>query len=443
MTDLPQGWLRTSLGEIGKWSSGGTPSRRNAAFFGKGIPWVKSGDLTDGPIKQTEEELTELGLNKSAAKLMPPGTISIALYGATIGKLGILTFQAATNQACANVVPDTRLIDPRYLFFYLMSERETFVDKGQGGAQPNISQQIVKAHDLLLAPLNEQRRIVMKLDELLNRVNSAQERLATIPHLLKRFRQSVLAAACSGALTTDWRVERRVTEPATTFLKRFDEQRKRQIIADNKKPNYLNYSLADCENVESLPSTWIRVPVGFLCDCIVPGRDKPRSFTGSIPWITLPDITSQEIRHSSTGLMLTELEIQEVNARIIPENAVVMSCVGRFGIAAIVKKPVVVNQQLHGFLQSDAILPEYLLYSIKAATQYMQGLATSTTIAYLNKNNCNSLPINLPPVVEQQEIVRSVEALFKTADALEARYVKAKAHVDKLTRSILAKAFRG
>ena len=86
MSDIPQGWTRTSLSEIGKWSSGGTPSRANSAYFGKGIPWVKSGDLPDGAITRTEEEITELGLNNSSAKVLPVGTICLALYGATIGK---------------------------------------------------------------------------------------------------------------------------------------------------------------------------------------------------------------------------------------------------------------------------------------------------------------------------------------------------------------------
>src|SRR5215831_262268 len=130
MTELPQGWTSSTLDNIGKWCSGGTPSRRVESYFGKGIPWIKSGDLPDGSILKTDEQITTAGLENSSAKLLPAGTISMALYGATIGKLGILTFPAATNQACANVIPLADLIDPKYLFFYLRSERETLIEKG-------------------------------------------------------------------------------------------------------------------------------------------------------------------------------------------------------------------------------------------------------------------------------------------------------------------------
>src|SRR5437773_1556644 len=105
---LPSGWRKASLKDVGAWRTGGTPPRNNPKFFGKGIPWIKSGDLPDGPVESTEEEITGEGIENSSAKIMPAGTISMALYGATIGKLGFLTFPAATNQACANVVPDKR-----------------------------------------------------------------------------------------------------------------------------------------------------------------------------------------------------------------------------------------------------------------------------------------------------------------------------------------------
>lgn len=220
MSEIREGWVNVKLGNVGIWCSGGTPSRRNPDYFGQGIPWIKSGDLPDGLILNTEEQITKSGLNNSSAKLLPTGTISIALYGATIGKLGVMTFPAATNQACANVVAHSMLIEPRFLFFYLLSERKTLIEKGQGGAQPNISQEIVKSHPIPLPPLNEQRRIVAKLEKLLSRVDAAQARLATVPRIIKRFRQSVLAAACSGKLTADWRGQHLNTETSAVYLKR-------------------------------------------------------------------------------------------------------------------------------------------------------------------------------------------------------------------------------
>lgn len=129
-----KGWIRTSLVEIGQWCSGGTPSRKIKDYYGGSIPWIKSGDLKDGLINKTEESITQKGLEKSSAKILPPGTLSIAMYGATIGKLGIFNFPAASNQACANVIPDERIINTKYLFYYLFSEREELIKKAIGGA---------------------------------------------------------------------------------------------------------------------------------------------------------------------------------------------------------------------------------------------------------------------------------------------------------------------
>ena len=159
MSDLPQGWDSCSLGELGYWSSGGTPSRRNPDYFGGRIYWIKSGDLPDGPILYTDETITALGLQNSAAKLLPINTICIALYGATIGKLGITTFEAATNQAVANLVADQTLVHTKYVFYFLKSARQHFVELGQGGAQPNISQQIVRESIIPIAPIKEQQQI--------------------------------------------------------------------------------------------------------------------------------------------------------------------------------------------------------------------------------------------------------------------------------------------
>ncbi len=207
MSDLPNGWDLCSLGELGVWSSGGTPSRTNKDFFGGSIRWIKSGDLPDGPILRTDESITEAALEQSAAKLLPVNTICIALYGATIGKLGITTFPAATNQAVANLILNSDLINVRYVFYFLKSARSYLVGLGQGGAQPNISQQIVRETKIRVAPFKEQKRIAEKLDSLLSRVDSCRERLDRVPAILRRFRQSVLAAAASGKLTEQWRAE--------------------------------------------------------------------------------------------------------------------------------------------------------------------------------------------------------------------------------------------
>ncbi|MFA5146960.1 MAG: restriction endonuclease subunit S [Candidatus Omnitrophota bacterium] len=198
--DLPEGWTETVLGEIGKWCSGGTPSRRNTEYFGQGVPWVKSGDLLDGPIIRTDEQITELGLQSSSAKLMPTGTISMALYGATIGKLGIMTFPAATNQACANVISNEHIIKPKYLFYYLFSERQRFIERGQGGAQPNISQEIVRSHPISLPSIDEQEEIVHRVEALFALADQLEVRYNKAKSQVDKLTQSILAKAFRGEL---------------------------------------------------------------------------------------------------------------------------------------------------------------------------------------------------------------------------------------------------
>jgi len=175
LIELPEGWELTTLGELGEWSSGGTPSRKKLEYYGGDIPWIKTGDLTDGIIEEIEETITQEGLTSSSAKIFPTGSLVVAMYGATIGKLGILKEDAATNQACgvlklASITEE--LIS--YLFYYLLRSREDLRMIGQGGAQPNISQSILKDYSCPLPPLNEQKRIVAKIEELRERSQKAR-----------------------------------------------------------------------------------------------------------------------------------------------------------------------------------------------------------------------------------------------------------------------------
>lgn len=152
-------WPLIPLGEICSTTSGGTPSRSHPEYFGGAIPWIKSGNLTDGEIVDCDETITEEALRNSSAKLFQSGTVLIAMYGATVGKLGMLGREAATNQAvCGISTPDE--LDRWFLFYFLLSQRRKLVDQSTGGAQPNISQKIVRELLVPVPSLPEQRRIV-------------------------------------------------------------------------------------------------------------------------------------------------------------------------------------------------------------------------------------------------------------------------------------------
>ena len=162
--DVPQGWCVTRLGEIGKWQSGATPSRLRKDYYGGNIPWLKTGDLNDGTITEIPEYITDIALQETSVKLNPAGSILIAMYGATIGKIGILSFPATTNQACCACI-DYK-IEQMYLFYFLLANRENFISMGGGGAQPNISKEKIVNTSFPLPPLAEQHRIVAKIEEL-------------------------------------------------------------------------------------------------------------------------------------------------------------------------------------------------------------------------------------------------------------------------------------
>ncbi len=159
-------WCRPAIADFCQTGSGGTPSRSSAAdYYGGHIPWVKSGELLDEPLASTEEFITEKGLQESSAKLVPPGAVLIAMYGATVGRTALLEIEATTNQAVCFLVPNKRLALSRYVWYALRASYAELLAKRVGGAQPNISQQIIKATQIPLPTLSEQSRIVELLDE--------------------------------------------------------------------------------------------------------------------------------------------------------------------------------------------------------------------------------------------------------------------------------------
>ena len=164
--EIPDTWKWVRLVEIGDWGSGATPSRTNTEYYGGDIPWLKTGDLTDGYIYDVPEYITRLALERTSVRLNPKGSILIAMYGATIGKLGILTKSMTTNQACCACIVFPSIYN-LYLFYFLLANRTTFIKKGEGGAQPNISKEKIVNTLIPLPTLAEQQRIVEKIEELL------------------------------------------------------------------------------------------------------------------------------------------------------------------------------------------------------------------------------------------------------------------------------------
>lgn len=193
---------RASLGSVTKVTSGGTPARDNACYWNGDIPWVKTGELLDGEIYKTEECITKAGLENSSAKLFPPDTVLVALYGQgqTRGRTGRLRISATTNQACCALLPKPSLFEARYLQFWLRSLYLELREDAQGGAQPNWSGAMIKALHMALPPLPEQRRIVAELDALQAEVDALKRLQAESAAELDALLPSILDVAFKGEL---------------------------------------------------------------------------------------------------------------------------------------------------------------------------------------------------------------------------------------------------
>lgn len=162
--EIPENWAWARMGQIGDWGAGSTPQRDNANYYNGNILWLKTGELNNGIVYDTEEKVTQKAFQDCSLRMNKIGDVLIAMYGATIGKLAIVGKELTTNQACCGCTP--YLIYNWYLFYVLMASRDSFIKKGKGGAQPNISRVKLIEHLIPLPPLKEQHRIVAQIEKL-------------------------------------------------------------------------------------------------------------------------------------------------------------------------------------------------------------------------------------------------------------------------------------
>jgi len=408
--ELPVGWEIITLSEAATWGSGGTPSRKNPEYYGGTIPWVKTGELGPRILSKTEETISELGLVHSSAKIFPAGCIAVAMYGATIGKASILGIAAATNQACAVAVADPLALRTGFLFHYLCSQRDEFANAGKGGAQPNISQSLIKDWPFPLAPLNEQRRIAAKLDTTLAAVDACRQRLDGVAVILKRFRQAVLAAATSGELTREWREEQGAPEWEL-------------LLASEV-----------CNKVQSGGTP----KAGFINEPGVPFLKVYNLVDQSVDFDYRPQYVDPEVHLGPLA-----------KSRAMPGD-VLMNIVGpplgKVAILPDAHDEWNINQAICLFRPSSRITTEWLYHLLCEGANIRQiQLETKGSAGQINISltQCRQFEFSVPSIEEQHEISRRVESLFTLANQLETRLTAARKIVDRLTPALLAKAFRG
>ena len=227
MPETPEGWQIALLGQIAQIVGGGTPKTSNSSNFSEGeYPWITPADLSgfnEMYISRGRRSLSKQGLKTSSALLMPKGTVLMSSR-APIGYLAIAANELCTNQGFKSFICSTG-VTPEHVFFWLKLITPFLENMGSGSTFLEISGSRARKIPILLAPTSEQKRIITKVEELLARVNTAKERLNKVPKILKRFRQAVLAAACSGRLTEDWREQHLDFEPVSNLLARIFQDR--------------------------------------------------------------------------------------------------------------------------------------------------------------------------------------------------------------------------
>lgn len=401
------------LQEFGTWGSGGTPSKGNGAYYQGDVPWAVIGDLNDGLLTETANKISEAGLANSSAKLIPAETLLIAMYG-SIGKLAITGIECCTNQAIAFCKIEDSIADKKYLFYALRWARPELVKLGQGASQQNISQTILKSFKVPLSPRAEQTRIAAKLDELLAQVDTLKARIDGIPALLKRFRQSVLAAAVSGRLTEEWR-------------------------AGNSNPGWSEIKLEDL--LAGAKDGICRGPFGSSIkkEYFVPEGYKVYE-------------QKNAIRDNSLigEYFVDEKKYKELERFSVRSGDFIVSCAGTLGRISLLPSNApagLINQALIRIrTNKKLVLDEYFLLLFKSPSfqeKLVVGARGGAMQNLASTKEIKALEINCPTIFEQAEIVRRVEQLFAFADQLEARVKAAQVRIDRLTQSILAKAFRG
>lgn len=340
MSELPEGWVATTLGDLGRWSSGGTPSKRKPEYYGGDIPWVRTGDLRDNEIHDVEGRISPKGLANSSAKEFPSGTLLVAMYGATIGRTGMLRIPATTNQACAALLPDPVTEDMMpFLWWFFRHKVEDFRAVGQGGAQPNISQTVIKASAIDLPPLPEQRRIVAKLDRLSARSAAARDHLARTTKLAARAKQAILARAFQGGLVNSSSITGARVPSRDELIRLRDERRLVEGLRKKGKNRSVPISSAVLPDV---PDTWQWLTFDDCAWDMTVGHVGPmkdRYVGDGIPFLRSLNVKPNAISTRDIRYIDADFDEELRKSRLLPGDLVVVRT-GEPGVAAVIDEDV-------------------------------------------------------------------------------------------------------
>ena len=407
--EVPSSWVWTTLGEIGNWQSGATPSRLRKDYYGGNIPWLKTGDLNDGYISDIPEYITETALKETSVKLNPKDSVLIAMYGATIGKVGILSFPATTNQACCACTD--YLVKKMYLFYFLLANREKFIAMGGGGAQPNISKEKIVSTLIPLPPKQEQSRIVEGIEHWLSLVDCIEKNKDNLQRTIKEAKSKVLDLAIHGKLVPQDPTD----EPAAELLKRINPNA--EITSDNghyqKLPDgWCITSISEmCENINGL---WKGKKEPFVKVGVIRNANFTKDFKLDYSKIEYIDVEERAFkkRHLLNGDLIVEKsggsDNNPVGRAILYEGKDAIFSFSNFTMVL----------RIH---YKDVLSYKYLYYYIMSKYQKgeMRLMQTQTTgLHNLILDKYLDIPLCLPPYQEQQRIINKIEETFGVLDLI-------------------------
>ena len=425
--DIPDNWGWCRLGFIGDWGAGSTPKKGESKYYNNGtIPWLKTGDLNNGYINEVPEFITEIALKETSVRLNPIGSVLIAMYGATIGKVGILNIEATTNQACCACLPFNGIYN-KFLFYYLMSQNKNFNKMGEGGAQPNISRTKIINYLFPIPPLKEQKRIVEKIEEIIPFVNEYGNYKEDLDKLNSEFsnklKSSILQEAIQGKLIPQDPND----EPASVLLERIKDEKERLIkekkIKRNKNESYIfkenNHfyeKIGDNEPVcvddeipFDIPETWEWSRLNTICTKLTDGSHNPPPKKDSgIPVLSVKNINQNEIDFNSIYRFTDENGFNKENPRTnISKGDIILGIVGSIGEVAIYKSDKKVIAQRSIAIIKTEIFNYYLTYIFESMLfkKYAKTYSKGTAQRGLYLNSLKEFLVPISPLNEQKRIM--------------------------------------
>ena len=426
--DVPESWAWERVGNVGSWSAGATPSRTNPEYYSGNVPWLKTGDLNDGYVSEVPEYISELALQKTSVRLNPAGSVLMAMYGATIGKLGILEVPMTTNQACCACIPFDGLYN-KYLFYFLMGNRKNFIKMGEGGAQPNISKDKIVNYPIAIPPLAEQKRIVAKIEELLPYIDRYEKMWSRLEDLNKRFpvdmQKSILQMAIQGKL-----VEQRPEEGTAEELYQQIQKEKKELIKAGKiKKGKPLPEITEDEIPFDIPDSWKWVRLSQLFSVLNGDRGKnyPAKSTLShegIPFISALNLDGKSVIEDDNLLRLSEQQYERLgNGKLIRDDIVVCirGSLGKHGRYPFDKGAIASSLVILRAFTNDDILAEFLMMYLDTPLFFseIRRYDNGTAQPNLAAKSLEQFLVPLPPLAEQKRIVAKLEEILPLCERLK------------------------